>query len=440
MTRAHFYTVAQDVGGNAIENAVVRVLQPGTTNPISVPIYSDDTTVSAMSNPFTTISGVISFYIDSPQRVRLGITPPSSAEALIEDIDVGGVSGGGTSDHVGAGTGSTKVGLDAVSAGTDSVALGQAATSGGSGATALGRLAASAGLNATGVGSQAVASGERAVVIGRTALGSALDTTAVGSGAAASNTRATSIGDTSTANSVRATALGANATAGHDHASAVGSEATTTEANQVMLGNGLDFAESPGGFVLVASDGKRGRLRMLPDGTLATIWHVATSAVNLLPATEQTFESGLGSWASVSGLTSTTQSTDYALAGTNSMKLILSGAAAASARSSKVAAVVGTVYVGQARMFYHAGAATAGLNGTAWLEFYDGSNVIIGTATVGRTRAFFPDTWVYVDARAVAPALTATVALRVGLPTGGGASADAFYADAAGVFAVPGTV
>lgn len=440
MPRSHFYSVAQDVAGNAIEHAVIRILQPGTENPIAAPIYATDTDVAAMPNPFTTISGEVSVYVDTPQRVRLGITPPGAVERFVNDIDIGlAIAAGGDSTHVGGGSSSTKVGLDAVSDGAQSLAIAQQATSGGIHSVAAGFAAAAGGPDSTALGSATVASGDRALAAGRLAGAIALGTTAIGAGASGSNTRATSVGDTAVANSIRATALGANSTAGHDHATAVGSESVTTEPNQVMLGTAADFAESPGGYLLVAADGKRGRLRMLPDGSLTTIWHVPSNAVNLLPVDEQGFEAGIGAWAAVSGLT-VAQSPDYAVSGTKSLKATLTGAAAASARSGKVAAVTGTVYVGQARMFFHAGAMTANLDGTAWLEFYDAGNVIIGTATIGRSRKYFADCWIYFDARAVAPALTATVALRVGLPTGGGVNAEAFYVDGAGVFAVPGTV
>lgn len=441
MTRSHLYMVAQDLAGNALENAVVRILQPGTENLLAAPIYATDTDVAAMPNPFTTVSGLVNFYVDTPQRVRIGVTPVSGVERFIEDIDVGSAGGGGgDSDHVGGGSGSTKVGLDATSDGTDSLAIAQQASGGGNNSVAAGFAASAAGLNSTAVGSASTAAGERGVAVGRQANAAALDATSVGAGSAGSNTRTTAVGDTAVANSVRSSAFGANATGGHDHATAVGSEATTTEANQVMLGTASDVAEAPGGYVLTAVDGKRGRLRMLPDGSLTTIWHVPAGTTNLLPTNEQGFEGGIGSWALVSGLSSVAQSADYAAAGTQSLKMTLSGSAAASARSSKVAATVGTVYVGQARMFYHAGAMTAGLNGTCWLEFYDGSNALIGSATAGRTRAFFPDAWIYFDVRAVAPATTATVALRMGLPTGGGANTEVFYGDVCGIFAVPGTV
>lgn len=440
MTRSHLYMVAQDNAGNALENAVIRILQPGTENTISAPIYADDSTVTAMTNPFTTISGLISVYVDTPQRVRVGITPVASVERFIDDIDIGSAGGGsGDSDHVGSGSGSTKIGLDATSDGQNSLAVAQQSTAGGDGSTAVGFASTASALNSTSAGSASIAAGERSVVLGRLANATSLGATAVGSGSGSSNVRATSVGDSAVANSQRSTALGANSTAGHDHATAVGSEAATAEANQVLLGTPADFADAPGGYALTAANGIRYRLRVLPDGTLTTVAHVPTTATNLLPVAEQDFETGIGSWSPVSGLT-VAQSTTFALVGTNSLKGTLTGSGAASARSSKVAAVAGTVYVGQARMFYHVGAMTAGLNGTCWLEFYDGSNALIGSAVVGRSRQFYADTWIYFDARAVAPSLTATVALRVGLPTGGGATSEAFYIDSCGIFAVPGSV
>lgn len=440
MSRFHLYMIATDAAGNALENAVIRILQPGTETIIADPIYPNDTTLTAMSNPFTTASGLISIYLDTAQRVRIGVTPSGAVEKFIDDIDVGGSAGAGASTHVGAGTGSTVVGLAATSSGTDSTALGQDSSSAGAQSTALGHLADSTGLHSTTVGASATSSASSTVAVGYQAAASALSGTAVGNAAAATNTQTTALGDSAVAASAKATALGASATASQDHSTALGAEAAATEAHQVVLGTSTDVAEAPGGYILTASDGKRGRLRMLPDGSLSTIWHVPYGTANMLPAAESNFETGIGSWASVSGLTSTAQSTDYAVLGTNSLKMVLSGSAAASARSSKVAAVVGTVYVGLGRMFYHAGAMTAGLNGTLWLEFYDGSDALIGSATAGRTRAFFPDAWIYFDVRAVAPATTATVAVRAGLPTGGGAASDAFYLDDVGIFSVAGSV
>lgn len=440
MPRAHFYAVAQDPAGNAQEGAVVRVLQPGTVNVIAAPIYATDTDVSAMTNPFTTSSGQISFYIDTPQRVRLGITPVNGVERFIEDIDVGSSGGGGgDSDHTGGGTGSTRVGLDSASAGADSLAVGQQANSGGTNAVAVGQGSTASGLDSTSLGSDTTSAGERGVSLGRQANSLGLGSMALGGLSAATADRGTAVGDGAVANSARSSALGANSTGNNAHSTAVGSEAATTEPNQIRLGTTADVADAPGGYVLTAVDGKRGRLRMLPDGQLTTTWHVPSDATNLLPTDEQGFEAGIGAWAAVSGLT-VAQSAAQASAGSNSLLLSLTGAGAASARSSKVAAVAGTVYVGLGRMFHATGEATPNLDGTLWLEFYDGSDVLIGSATAGRSRKFFAGSWIWFDVRAVAPAGTATVALRAGLPTGGGVSGDDFYLDEAGVFPVAGTV
>lgn len=442
MPRAHYQGPVQDAAGNLTENTVIRVLQPGTTNLIADPIYATDDAVEAMSNPFTTTSGYVSFYLDIPQRVRIGYAPPSLAERFKEDVDVGSISGGGggTDNHVGTGTGSTVVGLSATSGGTNSTALGQNATSSGENSTSLGSTSVTAGLNATAIGFSASAAGERGTALGRSSNASVLGSTALGYAASATGQRGSAVGDTAVANSTRSSALGANASGGHDHATAVGSESSTTEANQVMLGTSSDTVEIPGGAVMTASNGRRFRLRVLPDGALTTTSHIPSGTTNLLPVDEQGFEAGIGAWATVSGLTSAAQSTDYAFAGTRSLKLTLSGSAAASARSSKVSAAVGSVYVGQTRMYYATGAMTGGLNGTCWLEFYDGSNVLIGSASAGASRMFYADTWTVFDVRAKAPALTATVAMRIGLPTGGGTNGNVFYADSCGIFLIPGTV
>lgn len=442
MTRAHLYYVATDVAGNAQANASIRFLQPGTTTPIAAPVFADGTTVTALPNPFITASGVVSIYIDTPQRVDIGVTPVGATESIIPDIDIGSTGGGGgDSSHIGPGTASTQVGLSSSSAGAQSVALGQQSSSGGDDSVAVGYSSSTAGQNGTAVGWSSTAAGQRGVAIGMQANAPTNSGVALGATSAASGQSSTAVGDTAVANSQKSSALGANSTGGHNHATAIGADSSTVEANQIVLGTTSDFADAPGGYVLTAVNTIRYHLRVLPDGTLTTTSHIPSTAVNLLSAAESDFETGIGSWASVSGLTSTAQSTDYALVGTHSLKMVLSGTGAASARSSTTpVATAGTVYVGQARFFYHAGAFTSGLNGTCWLEFYDSTPALIGSAFVGKSRLFFADSWVYMDVRAVAPVGTATVALRVGLPTGGGVSTDAFYVDSAGIFAVPGSI
>jgi hypothetical protein len=88
MARAHLYKPIQDTEGRLRLNAVVRVLQPGTTTPYTSPLYAADSGSSTVSNPFTATSGIIDFYIEDSVRVRLGITVGAEPEFFVEDVDV----------------------------------------------------------------------------------------------------------------------------------------------------------------------------------------------------------------------------------------------------------------------------------------------------------------------------------------------------------------
>lgn len=73
MTRAHLYRPIQDNLGNLRVGAVVTVLDPTTRQSIIEPMYTSDTAMTALPNPFTANSGVIDFYLDVPRRVLLSI-------------------------------------------------------------------------------------------------------------------------------------------------------------------------------------------------------------------------------------------------------------------------------------------------------------------------------------------------------------------------------
>jgi hypothetical protein len=278
MSRPHLYYVATDVAGNAQQNASVRILQPGTDTPIGDPFYADDTTIVAMANPFITASGVVDIYIDNPQRVDIGITPVGATEQKIHNIDIGSISSSGDSNHLGPGTSSTQVGLNAASGGAQSVAVGQNADSGGGESVALGYSSTASAQNSTAMGWSASAGGQRGVAVGMQSNAPTNSGVAMGATSAASGLSSTAIGDTAVANSQKASALGANSTGGHNHATAVGADSSTTETNQVVLGTSADFAEAPGGYVLTAVNTIRYHLRVLPDGTLTTTSHIPSSA------------------------------------------------------------------------------------------------------------------------------------------------------------------
>jgi hypothetical protein len=151
--RAHFYAPILDGEGNIQPNSVVRILQPGTETLIVDPLYSDNTTVSSMSNPFVSVDGTMSFYLDTPQRVRVGITKPGFDEVFFDDIDVL-VDATTTLDqtHTGAGTNSMSIGSGSVSGGAGSVALGNSAASAGAEGTAVGHSSNADGGDSTAMG------------------------------------------------------------------------------------------------------------------------------------------------------------------------------------------------------------------------------------------------------------------------------------------------
>jgi hypothetical protein len=88
LTRAHYQSRILDTAGNVIVGAVVRVLNPNSTTPVSAPFFADGITTTPMANPYTSINGLVSFYMDVSARVRLGIKVGTAPEYFLEDVDV----------------------------------------------------------------------------------------------------------------------------------------------------------------------------------------------------------------------------------------------------------------------------------------------------------------------------------------------------------------
>lgn len=438
MTRAHYYSLIQDGNGDIQPNSVVRVLQPGTETLIADPVYVDGSTSTALSNPFVSVDGTINFYLDTPQRVRLGVTKPGFDETFFEDVDIM-INATGTIDqtHTGTGTNSTVVGAGATSGGSGSVAMGNSSASGGAEATALGHSSNADGQNSLALGSGAVTTGTGATAAGKGAVGSATNAVAAGTLSAATGNNSVALGDNAVASAQQAAALGSGASSAKTHSTAVGAGAATTEVNQVMAGTPNDFLDVPNFLTLKSPNGTKYRIYIRDDGTLNIRYHYPLDGTNELTTGnhDDDFEGSVGGWTGITG--ALTVSTTYARAGTQSMLMTASGAGAY-ATSVKVPAVAGHTYVGKAQMYRHAGDGTA-TSFQAWLLFYDGTNALIGSAVPGPVQTIVNDTWMPVDVRSVAPDNTATVALRIGVPSGQGTSGGKWYADVAGIFDVPTT-
>jgi hypothetical protein len=91
--RAHLLKALTDVAGNLLAGSIVAVYVNGTGNTgspvlISAPLYSSQSGSTLLGNPFTSSDGNLSFYLDAPQRVDLGVTPPGAAPYVIMDVDV----------------------------------------------------------------------------------------------------------------------------------------------------------------------------------------------------------------------------------------------------------------------------------------------------------------------------------------------------------------
>lgn len=80
MARAHVRQVLQNPDGSVLTGAEVRVLEDGSLTLLAQQLYTTDTGASALSNPFTCDDGVVEFFLDVPERVRLGYTPPGGVE------------------------------------------------------------------------------------------------------------------------------------------------------------------------------------------------------------------------------------------------------------------------------------------------------------------------------------------------------------------------
>lgn len=254
--RAHYIRPVTDDQGVLLPDVQVTVYDPGTTTLITPVLYGSDAGSDVLSNPYTSSTGVIDFYLDVPRRVRIGMVQGGLPVQYYEDVDV--LAAGIDGQHQGVGLNSTALGISATADGDTSTALGPSASAGGVSATALGSITNALGDFSASVGSGAASSG--------------VGSTAVGSDAQATADAATALGNGAQAAGVSATALGDGASAPYARSTAVGNAAETTQVDQVMLGNGTDIVEIAPGSPVVLSDssGVRWLLTINTDGSLNT--------------------------------------------------------------------------------------------------------------------------------------------------------------------------
>ncbi len=88
MTRAHVVKTLRDAAGDLILGSSVRVLEDGTGTPLPASLFVGPTLNDVFSNPFVCSTGIVDFYLDTPTRVRLGITPSGGFETIYDGVDV----------------------------------------------------------------------------------------------------------------------------------------------------------------------------------------------------------------------------------------------------------------------------------------------------------------------------------------------------------------
>lgn len=253
--RAHYTRPVTDQQGDLLPNVQVTLYEPGTTTMITDVIYADGTSANVLSNPFTSNTGIINFYLDNPKRVDLAIAQGNLPMQTYADVDV--IAAGADSLHLGTGLLSLVIGDSASSAGNNSVALGQGASSAGAQATAVGQAANATGNQSIAIGAASV-QGLAAVGIGNAVSALADNSVAIGPGAATAMSESTAIGHGATANYANSTAIGSGATANGAH--------------QIMIGTGTEYVELPQGSYLVMTSvgGFRYQITVGDDGSLST--------------------------------------------------------------------------------------------------------------------------------------------------------------------------
>lgn len=238
--RAHFNRALLDDQGNRIASAQVRILAPGAADLYGQTIYADATGGVTYTNPWTTTSGEVDFYLDAPDRVAIGVQVGTDPEEFWDNIDVLGV--GNDSTHPGTGEDSLQIGV-------------------GAGAS---------GLHATALGQGAQAAGDQSTALGEQASAPEVGTVAAGSQASASQPGAVAVGQSSVSQGSQSTALGAGSQARYDQSTAVGAGAVTDRPNQVAVGTVNDMVDIPGTAVLHSPNGTAFVIKVTNDGMLYT--------------------------------------------------------------------------------------------------------------------------------------------------------------------------
>jgi hypothetical protein len=83
MARSHVYKVLQNTDGSILTGASVRVLIDDEDTEITGTIYADESSGSAIDQPFVSDTGLVEFWLATPQRVQIAYTPVGFSEQYV---------------------------------------------------------------------------------------------------------------------------------------------------------------------------------------------------------------------------------------------------------------------------------------------------------------------------------------------------------------------
>lgn len=90
MARAHLYRPVTDSEGNIVPNTQVTIYEAGTSQLLMQTLYAQPAGIETISNPYTTSDGVVEFYLERPQAVRVGlrVAARGNDEHAIDHVNV----------------------------------------------------------------------------------------------------------------------------------------------------------------------------------------------------------------------------------------------------------------------------------------------------------------------------------------------------------------
>lgn len=274
MARAHCYKPVTDGAGNLLSDVTVTVFEAARSQVLEQQMFTTPSGAGALSNPFAATNGIINFYLETPQRVRLSVKTPNATFNVYIDVEPPArevlrvdfplrvtnspqpgwvlvfqgagqarwqapddVSGGEVEHfHDGMNTNSTQLGQGSMASEVESTAVGDTAQATSVSATALGYDAHASGERSTALGTSSRGLGNDSLAVGYQSSAGGVSSAAVGASSVASGVRALAVGHGSKAEGADSVAVGFSARASQPFGLALGAFAEVLSLNGVALG------------------------------------------------------------------------------------------------------------------------------------------------------------------------------------------------------------